>query len=148
MYVCLYLVTKYCMYVCVPVYHITLRENVDPTPRILLRPNYLQQGTIGEPHDLVCLIALSSLSQVNSVNLTWNFTSNDDRVTVIPTTITTDDSIGIIYTTVIQFDYLMEGDEVNYTCTVVIDGNSAESTFNLETVGMCDWLVCMYRMYI
>ena len=108
--------------------------HIAPTPRIFLRPNYLQQGAIGEPHDLVCTIALSSTAQSVSVNLTWNFTSNDDRVTVIPTTITTDDSIGIIYTTVIQFDYLMEGDEENYTCTLTIDGDSAESTFNLETI--------------
>ena len=75
------------------------------------------------------MIALSSAVQVN---LTWDFTSSDNRVTVIPTTITTDDSIGIIYTTVIQFAYLMEGDEGNYTCAVTIDEDSAESTFDLE----------------
>ena len=106
---------------------------IAPTPVIVLRPSYLQLGTIGEPHDLVCLIALSSILQPSlAVDLTWNFTSNDDRVTVIPTTITTDDSIGIIYATVIQFDYLMEGDEGNYTCTLMIDGNTTESNFTLE----------------
>ena len=108
--------------------------HIAPTPRTFLRPNYLQQGVVGEPHDLVCMIVLSSIAQSSSVNLTWNFTSNDDRVTVIPTTITTDDSIGIIYTTVIQFDYLMETNEENYTCTLTIDGDSVESTFNLETI--------------
>ena len=54
---------------------------------------------------------------------------------MIPTTITTDDSIGIIYTTVIQFAYLMEGDEGNYTCIVTIEEDSAESTFYLEIIG-------------
>ena len=108
-----------------------------PTPRIFLRPNYLQQGVIGEPHDLVCMIVLSSIAQSISVNLKWNFTSNDDRVTVIPTTIT-DDSIGIVYTTVIQFDYLLEGDEGSYTCTSEIDGDSSKSTLNLEIISMCD----------
>ena len=106
-----------------------------PTPRIFLRPNHLRQGTFGERHDLVCLIALSSAVQSSSIYLTWNFTSND-RVTVIPTTITTDDSIGIIYTTVIQFDYLMEGDEENYTCTLAIDGDFTQSTFNLKLISM------------
>ena len=53
---------------------------------------------------------------------------------MIPTTITTDDSIGIIYTTVIQFAYVMEGDEENYTCTVTTDKESAESTFDLEII--------------
>ena len=60
---------------------------------------------------------------------------------MIPTTITTDDSIGIIYTTVIQFAYLMEGDEGNYTCAVTIDEDSTDSTFNLEIISMHE---CMY----
>ena len=107
---------------------------IAPTPRIFLRTNYLQQGTVGEPNYLVCLIALRSTTQSNSINLTWNFTSNDNRVTVIPTTITTDDSIGIIYSTVIQFDYLLEVDEGYYTCSVMIEEDSAQSTFNLETI--------------
>ena len=103
------------------------------SPRIILRPNHLQQGIIGEAHELVCSIVISSTVQTSSVILTWNFTSNDNRVTVIPTTITTDDFIGIIYTTVIQFAYLMEGDEGNYTCAVTIEENSGESIYNLET---------------
>ena len=73
-------------------------------------------------------MALSSMVTSSAIDLTWNFTSNDSRVTVMPTTITTDNSIGIIYTTVIQFDYLMEG---NYTCTATVDRNSANSTINL-----------------
>ena len=103
-----------------------------PSPRVFKKPNYLQQGIVGEALELVCSIAISFTAQTSSVNLTWNFTSNDNRVTVIPTTITTDDSIGIIYTTVIQFAYLMEGDEGNYTCTVSIDEDSVQSAFNLE----------------
>ena len=107
---------------------------VVPTPRIFLRPNHLQQGTIGQAHELVCLITVSSTVQRSLVHLTWNFTSNDNRVTVIPTTITTDDSIGMIYTTVIQFAYLMEGDEGNYTCTSSIEEDSADSTYALKII--------------
>ena len=59
---------------------------------------------------------------------------------MIPTTITTDDSIGIIYTTVIQFVYLMEGDEGIYTCTLTIDGDLQESAFNLETISKYELL--------
>ena len=100
-----------------------------PSPRVFLTPN---QGIVTESLELVCLISISSTTQTGSVNLNWNFASDDDRVTVIPTTITTDDSIGIIYTTMFQFDYLIEEDEGNYTCAVTIDGNSAESTIKLE----------------
>ena len=105
-----------------------------PTPKIFLKPNYLQQGIPGEAHEIVCLIMLSSTVSSTSVNLTWNFISNDSRVTVIPTTITTDDSIGIIYTTVIQFAYLTEEDKRNYTCTLTIENSVEESIFDLEII--------------
>ena len=79
---------------------------------------------------------MSSTAQTSLVKLNWNFTSNDNRsrVTVIPTTITTDDSIGTIYTTVIQFAYLMEEDEGNYNCSLIIEEDSLESTFNLRII--------------
>ena len=53
---------------------------------------------------------------------------------MIPTTITTDDSIGVIYTTVIQFAYVVEGDEGNYTCTMTINEDSTNTTFSLEII--------------
>ena len=99
--------------------------------RIFLRPN-AQQGAIGEPYELYCSVSLSSTSQSSLVNLTWNFTSNDDRVTVIPTTITADESIGIIYTTVIQFAYVIEEDERSYKCTMEIEEDITESSFYFE----------------
>ena len=106
-------------------------------PRIFLRPN-TQQGTIGEPHKLFCSVPLSSTAQSISVNLTWNVTSNNNRVTVIPTTITTDDSIGIIYTTVIQFAYLMEEDERGYKCIMEIGAeDKTESDFYFEVISKC-----------
>jgi len=108
--------------------------HIAPTPRTFLKPNYSQQGIIGERRELVCLIALSSTASPTSVNLTWNFNSNDSRVTVIPTTITTDDSIGIIYTTVIQFAFLTEEDERNYTCTLTIENSIEESIFDLKII--------------
>ena len=113
---------------------LNLPTHTAPAPEVFLKPNYLQQGAIGEPHKLVCLITLSSKAQSVSLNLTWHFTSNDDRVTVIPTTITTDDSIGIIYATVIQFAYLMEEDEGNYKCSLKIEEVSAQSNFKLELI--------------
>ena len=107
---------------------------IAPTPNIFLTPNYLQQGVVGEPHDIVCSTVLNSTFPASSVHLTWNFTSNDTRVRVTPTTITTDNSVGIIYTTVIHFDYLIEIDERNYTCLLAFKIYSAESTLYLETI--------------
>ena len=108
-------------------------------PTISLQPNYLQKGTIGDAHSLLCSIGFSSTVQPSSVSLTWNFTSNDNRVTVIPTTITADDSIGIIYTTVIQFAYLMEEDEQSYICILMIQRYSVNSTFSLQLISKCNY---------
>ena len=129
----MYLYHVLCMYV----YTDTARK-----PRIFLRPYYSQQGVIGEATELVCLIAVSSTAQSSSVDLTWNYVSSDNRVTVIPTTITTDDSIGIIYTTVIQFDYLIEADEGYYTCSMMIDEDLTKSLFYFEIIGK---YVCMHK---
>ena len=101
-------------------------------PRIYLRPDDLQQGIVGEMQDLVCLVHLSTAVDPNTVDLEWNFISNDSsRITVIPTTITTDDMMGNIYTTVIQFASLVEGDEGNYNCTLTLE-SSVESSFDLK----------------
>ena len=85
-------------------------------------------------HELVCSVALSSIVDPSTVELVWNFTSTDSRVIVIPTTVTNDDTIGNIYSTVIQFAYLVEEDERNYTCTLTV-GDSVESRFDLEILG-------------
>ena len=120
-------------------------DYVAPTPNVFLRPSHLHQGIIGEAFDLVCSIALSSTTKMRPVGLTWNFTGNDTRVRVIPTTITTDDSIGIIYTTVIQFDYVIREDEGNYSCSLAIDGDLEESTFSLETISKHIILVMLLK---
>ena len=85
-------------------------------------------------HDLVCSVALSSIVDPSTVELMWNFTSTDSRVTVIPTTVTNDNTIGNIYSTVIKFAYLVEEDEGNYICTLTV-GDSVESRFDLEILG-------------
>ena len=122
---CIYIVNNY---ICIKYIYVA------PTPRTYLMPNYSQKGIIGETLELICLIALSSTVSSTSVNLTWNFSSNDSRVTVIPTTITTDDSIGIIYTTVIQFAYLIEEDNSIYTCTLTIENTVEESVLEFDII--------------
>lgn len=108
-----------------------------PAPRIFLRPNDLPQGIVGEMHELVCLVVLSSTIDPTTIKLEWNFTSNDSRVTVIPKTITNNDTINIVYTTVIKFAYLMKGDEGNYACTLTVE-DSVNSNFDLEIISSKD----------
>ena len=107
---------------------IFLHTYVAPVPRIFLRP---KQGVFGEAQDIVCTVAISSTVNPSIVKLMWNFNSTDSRVTITPMNVTTDDSIGNIYTTVIQFAYLMEEDKRNYTCSLTIV-DTVESNFTLE----------------
>ena len=125
-------------------YHIKLIKlctTLVPTPNMFLRPNGRE---IGQPVDLVCSVVLSSAVDPSAVELMWDFISNDNRVIVIPATVTTDDSIGSIYSTVIQFEYLMEGDEGNYACNLTIQ-DSVESNFLLELTGKCIYAAIYYN---
>ena len=74
--------------------------------------------------DIICLVTITSPIDPNSVELTWTRDDSsitiDNRVTVIPTNVTENPS-SFTYTTAIQFAYLMEGDEGNYTCKVSAD---------------------------
>ena len=55
--------------------------------------------------------------------------SNTNRVTISPTT-----SSGNIFTSSLQFDYLMEGDEGTYTCNVTIVKTSANQSIELQSL--------------
>jgi len=56
--------------------------------------------------------------------------TTDDRVIISPTT-----SSGNNYTSSLQFTYLMEGDEGNYTCNVILpDGNNVSQSFEIDSL--------------
>ena len=92
-----------------------------PIPRISHQPS---RGVVGDMQDIICLVTITSAIDPNLVELTWTHDNNnvttDNRVTIIPTNITENPS-SFTYTTTIQFAYLMEGDEGNYTCKVSAD---------------------------
>ena len=105
-------------------------------------------------HELICSVAFSSIVEPSTVELVWNFASTDSRVIVIPTTVTNDDTIGNIYSTVIQFAYLMEGDEGNYVCSLTVQ-DTLESNFELELTGKyeplndnCNYDNCLCTSFI
>ena len=80
---------------------------------------------MGSPQDITCTVSTVSGVESNSVMISWIGTvgasgmgpvMTDSRVTIIsPTT-----SSGNNYTSSLQFAYLMEGDEDNYICNVMI----------------------------
>ena len=89
-----------------------------------MEPSGFFSGIIGEMQDIICSVAITSVVDPDSVKLTWTNASSiitsDNRVTITPTNITAN-LHSFTYTTTIQFAYLMEGDEGNYICNVMVD---------------------------
>ena len=75
---------------------------------------------VGSPQDIQCIVSTVSGVELSSVMISWigpggESITNYSRVTISPTT-----SSGKNYTSILQFTYLMEGDEGMYTCNVMI----------------------------
>jgi len=78
---------------------------------------------VGSPLMIQCIANTTTELDVNMVIFTWIRSGGDSvtsggRVTINPTT-----SSGSTYTSILQFTYLMEGDDGTYMCNV--------TTFNM-----------------
>ena len=95
--------------------------------------------------DIVCSVTINSRIHPDSVELTWtnndSIITTDNRVTITPTNIT-ENSSSFTYTTTIQFAYLMEGDEGNYTCDVTADDMMESHSITLQN--LTSMYVCTY----
>ena len=115
--------------------------SVVPSPGISLQPSGFFSGTIGQMQDLICSVTITSAIDPDSVELIWldseNIITSDNRVTVTPTNITSN-AFSFTYTTVLQFAYLMEGDEGNYTCNLVADEMLESQTVRLQNFRSMD----------
>ena len=113
--------------------------------RIFLRPSGFLQRVVGDMQDFICSVTINSTIDPNSVELTWtnndSIITTDNRVTITPTNITVNPS-SFTYSTTIQFAYLMEGDEGDYTCNVVADNLTESQSVTLQN------LISMFIVYI
>ena len=95
--------------------------SVVPAPTVTISPSGPIQGAmVGNPQVINCIVNTVSGVESNSVMISWmgpggGSIMSDSRVTISPTP-----SSGNIYTSSLQFTYLLEGDEGNYTCNVMI----------------------------
>ena len=109
---------------------------VVPVPRISLQPSGYLQGVVGEMQDITCSVTITSTIDPDSVELTWtnadSIITADNRVTIL--TKITENPFSFTYTTIIQFIYLMEGDEGNYTCNVEVDDMMESSSITLDNL--------------
>ena len=109
---------------------------VVPVPRISLQPSGYLQEVVGEMQDITCSVTITSTIDPDSVELTWtnadSIITADNRVTIL--TKITENPFSFTYTTIIQYIYLMEGDEENYTCNVEVDDMMESSSITLDNL--------------
>ena len=106
---------------------------IAPTTVITFNPSSPITGAmVGIPQNISCIVN-TTVPEVSSVNVSWtgpgrvSITNITNRVTISPIT-----SSGNIFNSSLQFDYLMEGDEGNYTCNVMILETSANQSIELQ----------------
>ena len=121
-----------------------------PVPRISLQPSGYLQGVVGEMQDITCSVTITSEIDPDSVDLTWklddNIITTDNRVTII--TNITENPFSFTYTTIIQFAYLMEGDEGNFTCNVEVDDMMESRSIVLENLRSMQILIAKHYLHI
>ena len=94
----------------------------------------IQGAMVGSPQIINCTVSTVSGVQSSSVMISWmgpggGSIMNDSRVTISPTT-----SGGNTYTSSLQFTYLMEGDNGNYTCNVTILNTGGSQSVELQSL--------------
>ena len=139
----------WCVYICFYVY-LVIHNVLVSVPRISLQPSGYLQGVVGEMQDITCSVTITSTIDPDSVELTWTLDDSiitaDNRVTII--TDITENPSSFTYTTIIQFAYLMEGDEGNYTCNVEVDDMMESSSITLDNLRSKQILIRNCNTYV
>ena len=104
---------------------------VGPTVNIL-PSDPIQGAMVGSPQMIQCTVSTVSGVESSSVMINWmgpggDTVTNDSRVIINPITSSSNN-----YTSIIQFTYLMEGDEGTYTCNVTTFGRNGSASVILE----------------
>ena len=85
-------------------------------------------GTVGDPQDVICSIASTTVLDANSVTTSWTgpngVITNDDRLTI---NTTVDNNI---YTSTLHFDHLSESDVGVYACNVTTTNRTVSLSTN------------------
>ena len=102
-----------------------------PAPTVTISPSGPIQGAmVGSPQVINCTVSTVSGVELGLVMISWMgprgaITTTNGRVSIGSVT----DVGNNMYTSSLQFTYLMEGDEGTYTCNVMIlDTSGSQST--------------------
>ena len=105
---------------------------------------------MGSPQVINCTVSTVSGVESSSVMISWmgpggNINATNDRVSIGSVTAGSNN----MYTRSLQFDYLMEGDEGNYTCNVMILETSKSQSVELESfTSKLSFITYMYVFHL
>ena len=112
-------------------------SKIVPTPNVIISPPgpILQGAMVGSRQDINCTVSTVNGVESSSVNISWMgprgaITTTNGRVSIGSVT----DDGNNMYTSSLQFTYLMEGDEGTYTCNVMILDTSESQSVALQTL--------------
>ena len=104
-----------------------------PTPTVTISPSGPIQGAmVGSPQVINCTVSTVSGVDLNSLIISWNGPTEDPITADCRVTMRLVSSSSNIYTSSLQFDYLMEGDDGIYTCNVMILEASGSDSVELS----------------
>ena len=106
-----------------------------PTPTVAVSPSGPIQQEVGSGQDITCTVSTVSGVDINSVSIDWtrsggSIDTSNGRVTIGQVTAGANN----MYTSSLQFTYLMEGDEGTYTCNVMILDTSGSQSVALQSL--------------
>ena len=116
-------------------YHYIILHTAVPSPTVTISPSGPIQGAmVGSPRTIICTVSAVNGVESSSVMISWigpggGAIMSDCRVTISPTT-----SSENTFTSSLQFNYLMEGDEGTYTCNVLIPGANGSQSVELQSL--------------
>ena len=96
---------------------------------------------VGNPQTIQCRVG--TVPGVSTVLIDWTGPEgaimNDSRISISNT------SNGSIFTSYLQFEYLMEQDGGSYTCNVMILGNNTSESVDMQPTGKTLVLITTYN---
>ena len=98
-------------------------------PSLIFQPD---RHTVGQGQAILCTATVISTSD-HSVIFTWitpdGVDIDDERVTILPSTID-----GNTFTSILQFEYLMENDNGTYICNIMSNNNTISTSEELDRI--------------
>ena len=97
-------------------------------------PSPITGTTVGESLSINCMATTTTAVQADLLMFDWTgpggggAITNNDRMTIQPTT-----SVGNVYTSTLQFDYLTETDGGIYSCTVHLFNVNGSISVEIES---------------